>query len=126
MALWLGALALSLAAALVSLAHGRDLGQWAGQPQAVRDWYAQAELTPAAQQRFHFTSCCAHADVVRTKFRVGTAGEDAWEWLDGSTWRAVPADIIHWNEHAPDGQPTLFVLPGTSSPTCFYPPDGGI
>jgi hypothetical protein len=47
-------------------------------------------------------------------------------------WKHVPPDIIHWDESAPDGKPTLFALseswggwpPGT--PTCFYPPPGGL
>lgn len=110
---------------LTAPATARDDGQWAGRPQAEREWYAHAELTPAAQARFGFRRCCAQSEVVRTKFRVNASGDDAWEWLDGETWKPVPPDIIHWNEHAPDGQPTLFVMPGGAL-TCFFPPDGGI
>jgi hypothetical protein len=113
--------------ALFCAAHARWRPEYAGLPADVRDWYERAELTPAAQRRFNFKSCCAHSDVVRTRFRVGKSDAgDRWEWLDNGTWREVPADIIHFDEHAPDGQATLFVLPGTSQPTCFYPPDGGI
>lgn len=116
--------ALALASAL-SPAPARDLGQWDGQPQEVRDWYKNAELTAEAQQRFPFKKCCAQSDVVRTQFRVDkVSGADAWWWLDGETWRAVPPDIIHWGESAPDGQPTLFVFLGKE--TCFFPGDGGL
>ena len=108
---------------LARSAHATDHGQWAGKPQAVRDWYKSAELMPAARDRLGWVSCCAHSDVVHTKFRVGVTGDDVWEWLDGTTWRIVPADIIHWGEHAPDGQATLFVF--GSTPTCFYPPEDG-
>jgi hypothetical protein len=99
--------------------------EYASAPQHVREWYKNAELTPAARRRFAFKHCCDHADVVRTKFQVSksTAG-DEWYWLDGESWRRVPDDIIHWNEKAPDGQPTLFVYSGKE--TCFYPGEEGI
>lgn len=86
--------ALALAGAL-SLGHARDLGQWAGQPPEVRDWYRDAELTLAARQRFPFVKCCTQSDVVRTQFRVDkVSGADAWWWRDGETWKRVPDDII--------------------------------
>ncbi len=93
----------------------------------LREWYRNARLTPEASARLNgWTSCCDHADVVRTKFRVGESGADVWEWLDPATdtWRVVPADIIHQETRSPDGRPTLFVYAGT--PTCFFLPDGGI
>ena len=98
----------------------------------MRDWYRNAELTPAAQQRFGFKGCCDHADVVRTHFRVSqTNYGDAWEfWDDGAPepgWRDIPADIIHVGEHAPDGRATLFRLGGSGGAlVCFWPPDGGL
>lgn len=114
--------------ALACSAHpatGRDLGQYADQPPEIREWYRNAELTPAARRRFPYVKCCDGADVVRTSFRVDkTSGADAWWWLDGETWKRVPDDIIHWNESAPGGQPTLFVFQGRE--TCFFPPDAGI
>ena len=71
-------------------------------PQAVQDWYRNAELTPRSQYRFAFKKCCEHADVVKTQFRVNRAnGGDEWYWLDGTNWRRVPDDIIHWGETAP-------------------------
>lgn len=116
--------ALALAGTL-SLAQARDIGQWANQPPEVREWYRNAELTPAARERFPFVKCCDGPDVVQTSFRVDkTSGADAWWWLDGGTWRQVPPDIIHWGVAAPGGQPTLFVFRGKE--TCFFPGDGGI
>jgi len=98
--------------------------QYAQAPQEVQDWYARAELTPEAQQRFHFKSCCAKADVVRTKFKVDrTTGADVWQWLDGETWRVVPPDIIHGEQRAPGGEPIMFVVGG--NPVCFFIPESG-
>lgn len=99
--------------------------EYANAPQAVRDWYESRELTPEAQRRFNFKSCCAHSDVVKTKFKVGGAGNDEWWWLaaDGK-WHRVPDDVIHWNEHAPGDQPVMFAM--DEKPTCFFPPGGGI
>ena len=39
---------------------------------------------------------------------------DIWEWFDPplNKWRRVPDNIIHWGEHAPDKQPTLFIYSG--------------
>lgn len=126
---WGGApmVAIAMLLATPTAAHSRWKPEYASAPPEVRNWYEQAELTPAAEARLHFKSCCAHSDVVRTEFRVNkTDGGDEWYWLDGETWKRVPVDIIHFDSHAPDGRPTLFVLPGTSIETCFYPGDGGI
>ena len=53
---------------------------------------SHAELTQKAQMRFPFKSCCEHADVVKTQFRVNraTAG-DEWYWLDGNELAPHPA-----------------------------------
>lgn len=92
----------------------------------VRDWYKAQELTPAAQLRFHFKSCCDNSDRVKTRFAVSKlSGADQWFYqLPDGTWREVPPDIIHWDKHAPGGEPVLFAFQG--QPTCFFPPDGGI
>jgi len=95
--------------------------EYANSPQHVRDWYETRELTEAARKRFHFKSCCAHSDVVKTKFRVGAA--DEWWWLDGETWRRIPDDIIHWDQHSPKGEAVLFAVGG--HPVCFFPPESG-
>lgn len=100
--------------------------EYASQPQAVRDWYREAELTPAAQERFPFKKCCDKSEVVKTRFEVDrSSGRDVWLY-EASTgeMRRIPDDIIHWNEHAPGGQPTLFIYSGKE--TCFFPPEGGI
>jgi hypothetical protein len=113
------------AGVLISQADARWKPEYVNAPQAVRDWYQHAQLTKKAQMRFAFKSCCAHSDVVRTKFRVSrTDGRDEWFWLDGQDWRRIPDDIIHWGEHAPDRQPTLFVYQGHE--TCFWPGESGI
>lgn len=112
--------------AMTSLAFATWKPEYAQLPQEVRDWYANAELTRAAQERFSFQKCCAQSEVVKTKFRVSkSAGaNDEWWWLDGATWKKIPDDIIHWGETAPGGEPTLFVYAGQE--TCFWPADGGI
>ena len=110
---------------LISQAEARWKSEYANAPQAVRDWYQTAQLTPKAQMRFAFKNCCEHADVVKTQFRVNRldAG-DEWYWLDGQDWRRIPDDIIHWGETAPSKQPTLFVYQGKE--TCFWPGESGI
>jgi hypothetical protein len=108
--------------------------QYAAAPAAVRDWYENATLTAAAAKRLGFGYCCAHSEVVSTKFKVERR-TDAWFYLDNGNWHEIPPDIIHWGESAPDEQPTLFRLSdgfadafglphGTL--TCFYPGRGGI
>jgi hypothetical protein len=71
--------------------------------------------------------CCGAADVVKTKFRVESAGgkypEDTWyAWLNDS-WTRIPAEKII-KDHAPNGEPYLFVLAGTIQ--CFVRPKGGL
>jgi hypothetical protein len=118
--------ALVLAGALIlAPALARDDGQWEGVPPEIRQWYRSARLTLAAQARFPFKSCCDHADVVKTKFKVNKVdGRDEWWWWEYGRWRRVPDDVIHWGEHAPDRKPTLFLYGGEE--TCFFPGDGGI
>lgn len=95
----------------------------------MQQWYATRELTPETRARLGvaWQSCCNHSDVVRTKFKVDrTSGGDQWFWWDAAkaSWRRVPPDTIHWGEHAPGGQPTLFAVEGTE--TCFFPGESGI
>lgn len=115
---------------LLVLSHALSKAEWkpeyAQAPQHVRDWYKAQELNPEAKVRLgvSWKSCCEHSDVVKTRFRVDrSTADDQWFYLDGNTWRQVPADIIHWNDPTPDGQPVLFVYSGM--PTCFYPGDTG-
>lgn len=104
--------------------YAHDNGQYADAPQAVRDWYRNAQLTEAAQKRIGFKSCCAHSDVVKTT-STGRAAPTSGYWLPAgaSEFQQVPPDIIHWGESAPDGQPTLFAT--GALPTCFYPGQSG-
>jgi hypothetical protein len=106
-------------------ALARDFGQYANVPQEIRDWYANAELTDAAQQRLPWKKCCDHADVVKTRFKVNKSnGDDEWYWLQEGQWKRIPPDIIHWGVSAPGGEPVLFVYSNTE--TCFFPGQGGI
>jgi hypothetical protein len=99
--------------------------EYASSAPEIRAWYQNAELTDAAKVRFPFKKCCDHSDVVKTRFTVNkTTSGDEWFWLDGEQWRRIPPDIIHWDETAPSGQPTLFVYSGKE--TCFFPGDSGI
>ncbi len=112
--------------AMMLSAEARWKPEYAQLPQSVREWYKAQELTPAAQEIFHFKSCCANSDVVRTEFRVTKAsGNDEWWWLDGEseTWRRIPDYVINWGRSAPDGKPTMFALEGM--PTCFFPGEAG-
>lgn len=63
---------------------------------------------------------------MHTRFRVNkTDGADEWQWLDDENgWQTIPADIIQWGKHAPDGQATLFAI--GHLPVCFYLPAGEI
>src|SRR5262245_33746532 len=83
--------------------------EYAAQPQWVRDWYKDATLTEAAQQRLNvnWKSCCERGDVFRTEFRVNKEnGDDEWWYLEkNGNWKQVPSDIIHWGETAPDKRP---------------------
>lgn len=88
---------------------------------AVREWYRTRTLTPAAEKRIGFKSCCDAGDVVHTRFRAGQG--DEWLWLNNGKWEIVPPDIVHWGEVAPTGEPVLFAVGG--KPVCFFPGAGG-
>jgi hypothetical protein len=121
------AVPLGLAALLMLVAQAQATWkpEYASNAPEVQAWYQNAELTEAARIRFPFKKCCDHSDVVKTRFAVNkTNNGDEWFWLDGDNWRKIPADIIHWGQTAPSGQPTLFVYSGKE--TCFFPGDSGI
>jgi hypothetical protein len=72
-------------------------------------------------------SCCGAGDVVKTKFKVESGDErypeDRWyAWLDDK-WTPIPPEKIV-QDHAPDGQPFLFMLASTIQ--CFVRPKGGL
>lgn len=103
-------------------ASATDLGgRYANADPAVREWYRTRTLTPAAEKRIGFKSCCDAGDVVKTRFR----GEgNHWFWLNNSNWEQVPPDIIHWGVVTPTSEPVLFAVAG--KPVCFFPGAGGI
>jgi len=96
--------------------------------QSTRDWYKAQELNPTTWERMGSPSwhgCCEKGDVYRTGFRVvedGTKyGRDAYFYFKDGAWKEIPDDVIHWDQHAPDGRPTLFLLWGNGKELCFYP-----
>jgi hypothetical protein len=96
--------------------------------QSIRDWYKAQEMNPATWERLgspSWKSCCEKGDVFHTQFRVinnGTKyGEDTWWYEKDGKWKQVPPDTIHWGQHAPNGQPTLFIYQNTGQELCFYP-----
>ena len=125
-----GSLALLIFAMLATCAHATWKPEFAQLSQETRDWYKSQEMMPAAQERLKtaWKSCCEHGDVVKTKFRVEEKKpyRDEWWYLDNEgNWKQVPPDVIHWEEHAPDGQPTLFMYISNRWELCFYPPTDG-
>ena len=93
-------------------------------------WFDRQTLNPPTMKRLNvgWNSCCLGSEVVKTQFRVDkTSNGDEWYYLkEDNTWKRVPDDTIHWGQHAPDGQATLFVYFMTGEETCFYPPQEGI
>jgi hypothetical protein len=117
----LGVTALGLLTPLaVPVAIAQHIDRYGNVDPAVREWYRTRTLTPAAEKRIGFKSCCDAGDVVLTKFR---AEGDQWFWLDGDQWKLVPPDIIHWGDVTPTGEPILFAVAGKE--VCFFPGAGG-
>lgn len=105
---------------------------WGNSP--YHDWMKRQTVNPEAQQKLAipYSSCCDHADRVKTEFRVDkdTRG-DTWWYLDPSDgqWKRIPNEIVH--EEADATMPpqlrtegVLFVYDG--KPTCFWAPEGGL
>ena len=124
-------LAMALAVLLVSGPDaGRAGGEWPDGP--YKDWFQNLQRPdndshPERKLDPKSLSCCGAADVVRTKFRVENNGgqypEDTWfAWLNES-WTRIPNEKIV-KDHAPNGQPYLFMLAGTIQ--CFVRPKGRI
>jgi hypothetical protein len=107
--------------------------EYAELPQQVQDWYKSQTITPEARARIlreydhGWVGCCDNGDAVKTQYRVdlksGKYGRDEWWYLKDGHWKKVPDDIIHWGEHAPDGQAVLFVH--NDIELCFWPPREG-
>jgi hypothetical protein len=64
---------------------------------------------------------------VKTKFKVEMGNdvypEDRWYAWINDEWTAIPPEKIV-QDHAPDGQPYLFMLANTVQ--CCVPPKGGL
>ena len=125
----LAALALVLWISTPSPARTLYPGQWAQVEPEVGEWYKHQTINPAANERMGhaWSSCCEHGDVFRTQFRTGEGkrGADEWWYLKDGAWKRIPDDVIHWDEHAPDKRPTLFIYQVTGEELCFYPGEDG-
>ena len=103
--------------------------EYGAQPQSVQNWYKEQKMTDETWKRLgspSWKSCCDGGDVFKTQFRVGKDNSDQWWYLTkAGVWKQVPPDVIHWGEHAPSGQATLFIR-WTGQELCFYPPEEGI
>ena len=128
-AVWAAVLAVTgIACALSPKSYGH--GDWPDGPH--KEWFqflqrpdnhlhAHRQLDPKSLY------CCGAADVVKTKFKVESAGgrypEDTWyAWLDNAWVKIPPEKIVP--DFAPDEQAHLFVLAGTIQ--CFVRPKGGL
>jgi hypothetical protein len=124
---------LSVALAVL-LVFGPDAGRAGGEwPDGLyKEWFQNLQRPdndrhPERKLDPKSLSCCGAADVVKTKFKVENNGsqypEDTWfAWLNES-WTRIPNEKIV-KDHAPNGQPYLFMLAGTIQ--CFVRPKGGI
>lgn len=93
-----------------------------------REWFRSQKINPAARQRMNvpFESCCDEGDRFKTRFRVGHAGQDQWEYLDSDgKWKVIPPDIIS-DKPGFEGEAILFKRQLDGAPLCFYPPTGGL
>jgi hypothetical protein len=107
--------------------HALARGEWPDGP--YKEWFQSLERPdndkhPERDEKSR--SCCGAADVVKTKFKVESGDEkypeDRWyAWLN-EQWIPIPPEKIV-KDHAPNGQPYLFVLAGTVQ--CFVRPKGG-
>ena len=119
-----GLVALSFACPLPSFAGG----EWPDGPN--KSWFEGLQRPdndkyPHRDPKSRF--CCGVADTVKTKFKVeagdGKYPDDRWYAWIRDEWIPIPPDKIV-PDHAPDGQPYLFMLAGTVQ--CFVRPKGGI
>jgi hypothetical protein len=119
----------SMAATMILTASPRCLtgGDWPDGPN--KQWFQSLQRPDADQNPWwdaKSRSCCGAGDVVKTKFRVEKASgpyfEDSWYAWVKNEWVLIPHSKIV-NDHAPDGQPYLFMLAGTI--VCFVRPKGG-
>jgi hypothetical protein len=111
-----------------TFAHAHWNEKYAQNSREVRDWFKAQKMNPATKERLHkqWNGCCENGDVFRTQFRLNkTNGDDEWWYEKDGKSKQVPPDTIHWGQHAPDGQPTLFIYAVTGEELCFYPGEEG-
>jgi len=120
--------AAALAAALLVPVDCLARGEWPERP--YTEWFKNLQRPDNDRHPGRWGNsryCCGAADVVKTKFKVESAGgphpEDQWyAWLN-ETWERIPPEKIN-PEYAPDGQAYLFLL--GNSIQCFVRPKGGL
>lgn len=98
-------------------------------PKHIRDWYRNAQLTPEAEKRFNYKSCCDIGDALDAKFKFMVdqkTGKEAWFYQQSGTaeWHIIPDFIIQHGKPHPEGKGVLFAVWGNL--VCFFPPEGGI
>jgi hypothetical protein len=125
-----GMVALGAAIFLVLPGPALSHGDWPDGPD--KEWFQNLKRPdndkhPHRQLDHKSLYCCGAADVVKTRFKVESAGgrypEDQWyAWLNDG-WTLIPPEKII-KDHAPNGEAHLFMLAGTIQ--CFVRPRGGL
>lgn len=96
--------------------------EYSNTPKEWLDWFNGAQLTPQAQARIGYTSCCQHSDRFVTKFRP-EGGH--WYFEDEGQWKLIPDDTVHETDPNMPAQlrheGVLFIYNGLV--TCFWPPE---
>lgn len=135
-----------LTLAVISVSYAHDPGQ---HPQLV-GWAEEQLITKQHGARYGGTTgpvcpvpdvknvqclCCKDSEIVKAEYRLskkldlrGYPIDEYWYKRSGEDprtgkeyeWKLIPDDVVHWNEHAPDGQPTLFIIGGNIE-RCFFP-----
>jgi hypothetical protein len=102
-------------------------GEWPDGP--YKEWFQSLERPDNDKHPYRdekSRSCCGAADVVKTRFKVESGDEkypeDRWYAWFNEQWIPIPPEKIV-KDHAPNGQPYLFMLAGTVQ--CFVRPKGG-
>jgi|SRR5436190_5982963 hypothetical protein len=105
-------------------------GEWPDSPN--KEWFKNLQRPdnnqhPSRRLDPKSLSCCGIADTVKTKFKVEAGNEkypeDRWYAWINDQWIPIPPEKIV-DDHAPDGEPYLFMLAGTVQ--CFVRPRGGL
>jgi hypothetical protein len=107
--------------------QGRAGGEWPDGPN--KQWFQKLERPDNDKHPYRDSrsrSCCGAGDVVKTKFKVEGGDDkypdDRWYAWITEQWSPIPPEKIV-QDHAPDGQPYLFMAAGTV--LCFVRPKGG-